>query len=317
MGNRNVITNRPIRALAWAAALLASTFAHLLPAHADEFGRAGDFTILKEAHAPGHCRAIMIDRRHQAEFGQFFAIALDDAGWQLWSDVRVYHPQVTSIIVDGRHFNVQFEQIEETSVAPVGRNVIDAIARGSRLNLNRDPDGPQYTLRGSARAIEMLEACVRGGGNRGARASAPPPVEDGVYWERMSGGAIDGRAPSSGRDTNGAPLYVCSAEFNGVNQPGKIRHGFRGCNFGYGGQELTSGTYMVLLGRPKWARASNGQVPANAVQAGSELNGSPLFVCRTQYEGSMQLGKVRPGFRGCNFGYGGGELTGNPYEVMY
>lgn len=60
-----------------------------------------------------------------------------------------------------------------------------------------------------------------------------------------------------------------------------------------------------------------GRVPRNAVQSGSEPNGEPLFVCRTKFNDSIQLGKIRPGFSGCNFSYGGKELTAAAYEVMY
>lgn len=34
----------------------------------------------------------------------------------------------------------------------------------------------------------------------------------------------------------------------------------------------------------------------------------PLFVCRAQYRGGLQLGKVRRAFRGCNIIYGGKEF---------
>ena len=35
------------------------------------------------------------------------------------------------------------------------------------INLNLDPEGPDYSLRGSAGAIELLEACAGGGGKPG------------------------------------------------------------------------------------------------------------------------------------------------------
>lgn len=167
---------------------------------------------------------------------------------------------------------------------------------------------PRTEVQGAAKHIRDLVG----------RCAGPAPKAAGIDWVRASGGVVDVRAPAVGRDTNGAPLFVCSADNGGgTQQPGKIRPGFTGCNFGYGGREMTARTYSVMVGQPRWARASGGRVPPGAIQAGSEKDGRPLFVCRTSFNGSIQIGKVRPEFTGCNFGYGGREMTGNPYEVLY
>lgn len=177
---------------------------------------------------------------------------------------------------------------------------------------------PRTEVEGASMHIRDLVArCTGAPAPQKPRAAAPPPPDDGIGWTRASGGALAPGAIAAGRDTNGAALYVCSADFGGHQQPGKIRPGFDGCNFGMGGREMTSRTYSVMTGRSRWAPASDGRVPRNALQAGSETDGRELFVCRTQFNGSVQLGKVRPGFNGCNFGHGGREMTGNPYEVLY
>jgi len=148
--------------------------------------------------------------------------------------------------------------------------------------------------------------------------SGPPagPVTDGVDWVPQMAGQFPAHAAVTGRDTNGQPLYTCSAERDGALHPGKIRQGFDGCVFGYGGREYTARSYRVMVGVPRWAWASHGQVPPNALQSGNEADERPLFACRTEYRGSMQLGKIRPGFNGCNFSYGGREMTGAFYEVL-
>lgn len=169
--------NRSIRTIAGAAALLASIFALTPSAHAQtrEFGRPGNFKILTEPQAPGSCRAIMYERKHQPTFGELFAIAYDGRNWQIWTDYRIYEVQSTPVLVDGRPFNVRFEQIENVAVAPAGRELIAAIGSGGHINLNLDPEGPDYSLRGSAGAIELLEACAGGGGKPGIAEVQPGP----------------------------------------------------------------------------------------------------------------------------------------------
>jgi len=67
---------------------------------------------------------------------------------------------------------------------------------------------------------------------------------------------------------------------------------------------------------PRWVPATGGNVPANALIAGYENNGTPLYIARAIYNGSLVPGKVRPGFSGANIPYGGSEITVNPYEVL-
>lgn len=287
-------------------------------AQTQEYARVGGWTVLTEPQTPSSCRAYMENGALQEDFGRSFGVFLDGDAWQLWTDYRIYNEMRTAVLIDGRSYPATFDQIENVAVAPVGRNVIEAMKSGRSVNLNLDPTGPEYSLRNAGDALRMVEACVRSGGRRaGGHARHSQYSDPGIDWIRLSGGAIDRRAEPVGRDTNGAPLYVCAADFDGASQPGKIREGFSGCNFGYGGSEMTSATYALMLGRANWAHASDGNVPSNAIQAGSERDGQALFVCRANYDGSVQLGKVRPGFDGCNFSYGGREYTANPYEVMY
>lgn len=287
-------------------------------AQTQEMAKAGPWRITYSPQVPDSCSAVMKNTGRQPGDGEFFSIVLNGGDWELWTDDQVNGRKTTQIAVGSKTFRVTFEQNENVATARVGRNVIDAMRSASFIDLALDDYGPQVQLQAVSRAVELLEACVRRSGAAPVAANPPPQqADEGIDWVRLSGGALDRRAFPSGRDTNGAPLFVCSADFNGVQQPGKIRSGFNGCNFSYGGREMSAGTYSLMVGRAKWARASGGQVPPNAVQSGSETNGQPLFVCRTEYNGSVQLGKIRPGFSGCNFSYGGKELTAAAYEVMY
>lgn len=168
-------------------------------------------------------------------------------------------------------------------------------------------------MRHSIRATLIAAACLL---PATLVAQVKQPVGQGVDWVPQSGGGFPANAPAAGRDTNGQPLYLCLAEHNGGLHPGKIRPGFYGCNFGYGGREFTAHAYSVMVGQGRWVPSNGGQIPANALRSGHEADGSALFACRIAHRGSLQLGKIRPGFSGCNFGYGGQEFTGSNYEVL-
>ncbi len=64
-----------------------------------------------------------------------------------------------------------------------------------------------------------------------------------------------------------------------------------------------------------WVSASNGTVPAGALESGNEANGATLYACRAQHNGGMHPGKVRSAFRACNIGWGGKEIAISNYQV--
>ena len=137
-----------------------------------------------------------------------------------------------------------------------------------------------------------------------------------VGMEMSRNGRVAMGAISGGHEANGETLYLCTAPYAGGYHPGKLRPGFGGCNIGYGGSEYTVSEYDVLTGYGQWAGATGGNVPGNAIQAGAEANGTPLFACRAWHAGGLHPGKVRPGFNGCNIGYGGSEISIHSYDVL-
>ena len=44
-----------------------------------------------------------------------------------------------------------------------------------------------------------------------------------------------------------------------------------------------------------WAAASDGQVPVGSFQAGTDIEGAPLYFCRGRYHGGVQPGKLKAG----------------------
>ena len=147
-------------------------------------------------------------------------------------------------------------------------------------------------------------------------------------WQAAAGGRLPAGATQQGveQPPGNQPLFACRAQFAGPGKapgihPGKTRPGFSGCNIGYGGAEVTVPTYEVLTSNVAWNIARNGSVPPNAIVVGKEGpqdGGANLAMCRAIYPagtGGMHIGKVRPGFSGCNIGWGGKEVTVPEYQV--
>lgn len=65
----------------------------------------------------------------------------------------------------------------------------------------------------------------------------------------------------------------------------------------------------------EWILVSNGQIPANALKAGNESDGTPIYIARTKHEGGLHIGKARQGDIAAAIPYGGKELWLGNYEV--
>jgi len=125
-----------------------------------------------------------------------------------------------------------------------------------------------------------------------------------------SNGFVPQDAIRGGTDTDGTPLYICSAFFNGSTQLGKLHSSFGGCNIGYGGVEYTEPNYFVLV--PSWLGSSKFDFPA-----GTDSDGSTLYVCRAMVNGGLEYpGKTRMGWPGCNYGLNGKEQSDTLYELL-
>jgi Protein of unknown function (DUF3421) len=125
--------------------------------------------------------------------------------------------------------------------------------------------------------------------------------------------AINGFVPQdairAGTDADGTPLYICSAFFNGGTFPGKLHSSFGGCNISYAGVEHTISSYFVL--RPDWLG-----IPTYDFPAGTDVDGSPLHVCRLFLTTGLYPGKKRQPWTTCNVGLSGIEQTGTNFEIL-
>jgi len=73
------------------------------------------------------------------------------------------------------------------------------------------------------------------------------PVPSGLRWVAVSNGVIPQNAVKGGYESDGRPFYICRASYLGGIHPGKIKQDFRDCTIGYGGVEVQSQAYEVLV----------------------------------------------------------------------
>jgi hypothetical protein len=135
-------------------------------------------------------------------------------------------------------------------------------------------------------------------------------------WVSSNIAAIPPDAVIGGYEQSGEPLFICRAVYKGAAHIGKIRKGFGGCKFGWGGQEITVPTYETMT--LPWKKETNGDVDVShgAVCGGVE-NNQPLYICRANYQGGMHIGKLRKDFGGCRISWGGKEIPVTDYEVLH
>jgi hypothetical protein len=65
-----------------------------------------------------------------------------------------------------------------------------------------------------------------------------------------------------------------------------------------------------------WVNESGGGIPTDAVIAGTDNDGAPLYACRAAWGSGLHLGKMRAGWPGCDIPYGGREVSVPNYQVL-
>jgi opacity protein-like surface antigen len=129
----------------------------------------------------------------------------------------------------------------------------------------------------------------------------------------------------SGKDSDGTPLYVCTAlrpQDNSI-QPGKIRLDQQTCNYGYDGKEVAEANNFIYIKAPKnlisaW-RQGTSAIPTQLYPSGLDKNGKSQAFCRTTLtDKSIQLGRVtyQNGYLRCSVGYRGKEVFGNNFQYL-
>ena len=117
-----------------------------------------------------------------------------------------------------------------------------------------------------------------------------------------------------GGKERGRQLPLCRAPFRGGKHPGKVVAGK--CNFGYGGKEILSADFEILVptngAQPRWSRMQ-GRLAKNAFPA-SRYDNRQGYICRGRHAGGLHPGKVVAGR--CNIGYGGREILLGQFQTL-
>ena len=131
--------------------------------------------------------------------------------------------------------------------------------------------------------------------------------EYSYYWEQYRG-YIPSNAIAGGEE-RGRELLICQSRYMDGMHPGKVVDGR--CNITYGGQEMLTSEFNLLLGNNfEWVHEPNS---SNAVIGGEE-HGMPLYICQARYAHSWHPGKVVDGK--CNIGFDGREMQMTDYNVL-
>jgi hypothetical protein len=131
-----------------------------------------------------------------------------------------------------------------------------------------------------------------------------------AVWTPETSGALASGAFAVGSES-GTPVYGCRAAVGTSEQVGKIKTGFTGCDYPYGGVEAQAASYSVLVGGEvplaTTLRPDGSSIPLGAVPAGTDNDGTTLYSCATQFQGAWAVGKTKAAWNGCDVSWGGRE----------
>ncbi len=138
---------------------------------------------------------------------------------------------------------------------------------------------------------------------------AAPAAGGSLKWV-ASAGAVPPNAVMGGQE-RGRTLPICRGAYQGGTHPGKLVAGK--CNIGWGGREITLGSFEILTSNNARLAWVPGPTAAGMVIGGQEP-GRTLPICRGAYQGGTHPGKLVAGK--CNIGWGGREITLGSFEVL-
>ncbi|KAJ3034880.1 hypothetical protein HDV00_004568 [Rhizophlyctis rosea] len=190
-----------------------------------------------------------------------------------------------------------------------------------------NPQTQQTTVVGdqSAQVSNQYQQAIAAGGYTGTQVNVNGGSGcNGVQWQVQYGDKpFPGNAIRGGQESDGSPLYVArSKHTDGSLQVGKAGPSTGGgCLYAWGGKELYSSVFEVLVGDQnavRWVGVSGNAQPNgwSPVEAGKDTDGSPLYIAKADYEGSTQPGKAGPALGEGLIGWGGQQRKVQNYQVL-
>lgn len=165
------------------------------------------------------------------------------------------------------------------------------------------------------RTAPGLNAClIEYGGVQVSLPAFEVLVDFGGAWVRATNGSVPAGSFQTGVE-GGQPFYSCRAYVEGGMKLGKVRAAIGACNIGHQGRAILARDYEVV--RDVWVVGRNGSVPPNALRAGNEANGTPLYICRGAFGGGIHMGKINTNFaEGCRAAFNDQPAVMATYEVL-
>lgn len=140
----------------------------------------------------------------------------------------------------------------------------------------------------------------------------------GLNWVPVTAhSGVPPNAVVAGRDVDGAQIFVGRAYHEGDTIPAKAIPSKNVAYVPYNGQEIAKSEWQMLTGHGfSWVTSGSGHVPPEAVVAGHQSNGEPLYVGRASINGALTTGKVHPSHNCIYVPFGGLEHSVHQYEVL-
>lgn len=134
-------------------------------------------------------------------------------------------------------------------------------------------------------------------------------------WPVSKNGQTPPNALQAGYEADGTPLYIARSFYNNSFVIGKVRANAQEAFVPYGGREILQTSFSVYTGTGSWVLVRAGQsVPPNAIVAGQEANGTPLYIARASMGGGLHIGKSRG--RDAFIPFDGKEVVVSSFEVL-
>lgn len=131
-------------------------------------------------------------------------------------------------------------------------------------------------------------------------------------------GRLPAGAHRSGYERDHKLLFVARAKVEGGVHIGKTRADWKAAAIPYGGKEVWTAEFEVWV--PPLSNKAGGAwstTPVNnAVAAGNEADGTPLYPARAWHEGGLHLGKWRADWSAASISYAGAEIWAPKFEVL-
>ena len=176
---------------------------------------------------------------------------------------------------------------------------------------------------GKEEAVESFEILVRP-----VRTGGPFPAGPGIAGPGAASPGTEGwvdadvsdsaaRARPAGKSPDGTPSFLIRALFQGSLIPGKFNPKAKAAYVPWGGKENPVKNFELYIGPQLWLTPeSRNALTANAVVAGKEADGTPLYAIRAPSGAALVPGKFNPKTKEAYISIGGKEVKVDNFEFL-